>query len=229
MKILKFFFVAACSSLAFFANGQEQKISVGVKAGVQYANISPKYTDLDNGEITGRTGYTGGLYALYPLQNKMAIQAELLYSTQGNVDKYTLNEFRYADGQRVTFDVNGKIAYELNYLKLPILFQYNVAKNIWIEAGPQLGYLVSGKTKVTQEVVDAPNFEQYYPNSNTKISSEEINKFSYGICAGAYYQINKNFAAGFRFNKDFEKIFKLTDTRYTSWYGNVTISYRLPV
>ena len=56
-----------------------------------------------------------------PIANRFSFQPELLYSGQGS-------------------SVN------LNYLNIPLMAKYNLTKEFSLEAGPQIGFLLSANT-----------------------------------------------------------------------------------
>lgn len=59
-------------------NAQAQLLQIGAKAGLNYANFSG--SDIQTDAITS---YHAGLIAEIKLLDKLAIQPELLYTTQG--------------------------------------------------------------------------------------------------------------------------------------------------
>jgi hypothetical protein len=92
----------------------------GLKAGLNFASMN--YTD---GKIM--TAFGGGFFGQYKFAN-MAIQPEVLFSMQGSdVEGYSGSAFR------------------LNYISIPIMIQYFVMPGFAIEAGPQLGIMLTGK------------------------------------------------------------------------------------
>ena len=99
-----------------FANAQDVKY--GAKAGLNMSNIS---TD---GASSLLAFHLGG-FAELKLNDKFAVQPELLYSAQG---------------AKV-----GGVDFNLNYINIPVMAKYYVADAISIEVGPQIGFLMSAK------------------------------------------------------------------------------------
>ena len=99
-----------------FANAQDVKY--GAKAGLNISNIS---TD---GASSLLAFHLGG-FAELKLNDKFAVQPELLYSAQG---------------AKV-----GGVDFNLNYINIPVMAKYYVADAISIEVGPQIGFLMSAK------------------------------------------------------------------------------------
>jgi len=102
----------------------QKKNKFGAKAGLNFAFITG-----DNSEdLDPNTDFHFGLLAEIPLSEKFSFQPELIYSGQGA-------ELNIASEGRIN----------LNYLNLPLIGKYYVTKQLSLEAGPQIGYLLSTK------------------------------------------------------------------------------------
>lgn len=133
----KILFFAALAVFAMTSiNAQEEtskEINFGVKAGVNFTNI---HTNVSNGETgnigNAKTGFHIGAVAEIMLNRRFALQAELLFSAQGT----DLTGF---------LDSGNTIS--LNYINVPLMAKFYVVKGLFIEAGPQIGLLVSSEYK----------------------------------------------------------------------------------
>jgi len=96
----------------------------GAKAGLNVANFSGDVTD--NKTLVG---FNVGVFVEIELSESFKLQPELLYSTQGTKFK--------EEGVSIDF--------EMNYINLPIMFKYAVAEGFYLEAGPQIGFLVTAE------------------------------------------------------------------------------------
>ncbi|MDO7848283.1 porin family protein [Hymenobacter sp. M29] len=130
------------STLALVAGltgaAQAQDISLGLKAGANYASFVGK----DAGNQEGLFGFHAGAFANIGLSRMVAIQPEILFSQKGSKSK------------DVT-DVNSRV----NYLDVPLAFHIN-ADGLFFEAGPQVGFLLSSKYNfgnVSVDTKDATN------------------------------------------------------------------------
>jgi len=110
--------------LALSINVQAQILQLGVKAGVNYANLTGSSIQTD-----AITSYHGGLVAEIKLLDKFAIQPELLYTTQGATYKTALGDFKN----------------ELGYIAIPVLAKIYLGKSFSLEFGPQASFLLSEK------------------------------------------------------------------------------------
>ncbi|WP_347374785.1 porin family protein [Aequorivita sp. Q41] len=110
---------------------QAQEIRMGAKIGANFASIAGDATD----NIDGRTSFhIGGLVEI-PISEKFAVQPELLYSSQGATSEYSESIL----GTVISVDESLK----LDYINIPIMAKFYVAEGLSLEAGPQIGVLVS--------------------------------------------------------------------------------------
>lgn len=120
--------------LAFgFVNAQQTRF--GVKGGLNLTSFSGgNYYDAKS-----LVGFQVGAFAEIKIIERLAIQPEVLFSTQGA----KLDAGAFGD-----FDT------KLNYINVPVLAKFFITKQFTVEAGPQLGFLVSAK----REGRDAKDF-----------------------------------------------------------------------
>ena len=130
---------AAISILSFTAFSQSFKI--GAKGGVTMNKIS------------GQTfkekfsyGYHIGGFATIGLGSKFAIQPEVMFN-QVNVDT--------SDKFSSVYQFNKLNKVQLKYLSIPILLNYNVARVLTLQAGPQFGILMNKSNTFVQNGKDA--------------------------------------------------------------------------
>ncbi len=131
MKKLILVAIVVLFSTTTFAQG----LDLGLKAGVNFANINDVSGDLD-----GRTGFVVGAFVGGKFNDKIGMQADLLYSQQG------------AD-----FDID-KI--DLNYVNVPVVIKYFLVKGLHIHAGPQFGFVVDDNlNNVFMQIGEAESFD----------------------------------------------------------------------
>ena len=162
-----------------------QDIEWGVKAGI---NMSTLKTDIDGEKYL--FGYHVGGLADIKITEKFSIQPELFYSLEGAKIK---DSFSFED-EGTTFDIDYKEDAKLAYLQLPIMLKYELAKNLSLEAGPQIGYLLSAKSDydVTMTFDD-----ETFSDSGTESIKDQVKSFAYGLNLGLGYEFsNKMFVQG---------------------------------
>lgn len=128
----KIILIPVLAIFCLMANAQAQSsktsnLSFGVKAGPNFAFIAGDDTD----NFDGKFAFHGGAVLEYSISEQFSIQPELLYSSQGDKGDF--------DGMEIKF--------KLDYLNLPILAKYYVTDALSIEAGPQIGFLLSAEVE----------------------------------------------------------------------------------
>ncbi|WP_264553602.1 porin family protein [Flavobacterium sp. N2038] len=109
-----------------FTNAQSTRY--GVKGGLNVSGITGYAEDTKT-----LIGFHVGGFAEIKVIEKLAIQPEFLFSTQGTV----------IEG----FNGDSNTTVKVNYLNIPVLAKYSISNAFTVEAGPQIGFLLSAKTR----------------------------------------------------------------------------------
>lgn len=121
--------ILAAAAVMVFGFANAQKTRFGVKGGLNISTV----VGGDVEDTKSLVGFHVGGFAEIHVVQRFFIQPELLYSAQGTK----------LDGGPFS-DVNIK----LNYLNIPVLAKYYIVDNKFsVEAGPQLGVLLSAKAE----------------------------------------------------------------------------------
>lgn len=178
-----FLSVALLATLAVSqAQEKNESVKFGAKAGLNLSSVSVESTF--NSDINALTGLYAGGFVSIPVASKFTFQPELLYSMQGF--KEYLNE------RGSIYDAKVK----LNYISVPLVFQYQFIDKFYVEAGPQLDVLMSAKASQTVT----------YSSSNSTITRDNIDvkefykSFVMGVDLGAGYHITDNLFANVRYH-----------------------------
>jgi long-subunit fatty acid transport protein len=184
---MKKIILSAVAVLAFgFTNAQDVKF--GAKAGLNISNITG---DTDELGYSSKTGLFFGGFAEVKISDKFSFQPELLFSNLGvkSEEVDILDDYKY----------ESKIV--LNYLNVPLMAKFYVADKFSLEAGPQLGFLLSSKAKYTETF-----------DGDTESGSEDIkdtfNGFDFGFNFGTSYDFTNNISAGVRYSVGLSNILK---------------------
>lgn len=158
---MKKVFLTALAVLAFgFAEAQKSKPSIkevrfGLKGGL---NVSTLSGDIDNADP--KIGaHLGGLVEI-KLTNRFAIQPEILVSLQGAKSEYSESYFDYF--------YRSERKLNLTYLNFPVMAKFYVLPNLSVEAGPQLGILLSAREDVSVYENDNGDVYAFSRESNAK-------------------------------------------------------------
>ncbi|HLF53509.1 porin family protein [Flavobacterium sp.] len=143
-----------------FANAQYKNF--GLKGGLNVC-------DLSNSEASALIGFHVGGFAEFMVMEKFTLQPELLFSTQGA--KYD------------------NLNFNLIYINLPVMGKYYVIDDFSIEAGPQIGLLVSAKEE-DSDVIDS------------------MNEIDICLNLGLGYNLNENMMLQLRYNLGLSEIEK---------------------
>ena len=114
---------------------QAQGLDFGIKAGLNYANVSGIE------DFNQRQGISAGLFAGARLGDKLEFQIDALYSQQGAEVDQSISQ--------VISEFN------LDYISIPIVLKYYLTENVNIHAGPQLGILLNEETSVFNQTISA--------------------------------------------------------------------------
>lgn len=160
-----------------------RKFSWGVKANINLAS------ERNAPEDRSRTGFAAGFFAEVKLNNTLSFQPEILYSQQGSWQN--LIAYSSTSGDKIM---------QYDYLNLPLLLKIYVWKRkLSIEVGPQIGYLLSHKTKNT-------------PRNGTKrietIDKDFMNKLDVAAAVGVSYKAYGPFDLFARYTYGFLNIYK---------------------
>lgn len=81
-------------------------------------------------------------------------------------------------------------------IEAPLLIRFNVTPGFFLEAGPELGVLLSAKSEVESKVLGVSSTEK-------KDITDERTRFEIGAGAGLGYQFTENLAMDLRYNYGF--------------------------
>ena len=107
------------------------------------------------------------------VSDMFAVQPELLYSSQGS-------DYDESDEG---FDVSGTV--KVDYLNIPVMAKYYVVEGFSIEAGPQIGFLLSATDEYDNEEDDIKEF---------------LKGTDFGVNLGVGYKLENGLNFGARYN-----------------------------
>ncbi|MDQ6610446.1 MAG: PorT family protein, partial [Bacteroidota bacterium] len=140
----------------------------GLKGGLNLSSIDNNTT----ANFSSRLGYHLGGLVHIPVSSQIAVQPEVVYSSQGA--KYTVS-----NGAEHTL--------QLNYINIPVMLQAKVGNGFYAEAGPQIGLLTGVADKLN-------NVETGF------FSSQDFKKSDVAIGFGLGYQGLSGLGVDARYN-----------------------------
>ncbi|MFZ4928560.1 porin family protein [Chryseobacterium sp. Mn2064] len=173
-----FAFAQSTSNTTTTPSPSSSPIKFGLKAGLNVSTVS-------NMDMKAKAGFYGGIFANIPVTKDFSVQPEVMYSAVGGILKE-----------------NSSTKLNLEYLSVPVMFQYNALPNLYIEAGPQFNFLIDARLKKT---------------ASTGAYKNGTKSFDFGIGLGAGYYITRHIGVNVRYVAGLSDIVK---TRYYYGYDN---------
>lgn len=170
-------------ALVFTLQLQAQDISLGIKTGVQSANVKVPGFIGDISQIPdfkSITTFNVGAVSEIGLHKNFALQPELSFTQKG----FQLSEETNVDLFNIPVPVGATAISKFNYLEMPLLAKAkfgNELANFYLLAGPTLGYALSGKLDTRAKIlVELDLFE-----TSIDLDAVDYQRFEIGGMAGA--------------------------------------------
>ena len=158
----------AVMTIVFAANGFAQDYTLGVRVGMNVANILNYTNDSD-----AKLGLKAGIVGCFPLADNIWLEPGIYYSPKGTKHEWNVQ------------GTNCKNVCNLNYLEIPIngVYKYDINSNLTVRGhfGPYFGFGMYGKTKYEEDgkvISKVKNFSSKSGNNN-------YNQFDCGLNLGA--------------------------------------------
>lgn len=183
------------AALGFVFTSQAQEVQFGAKAGVNFADLNGDNTS-DSDEM--RTSFHVGGIAEIKFSEKFSLQPELMFSSQG----YKM-DFTFDGMQDIAPDgTKGNLTSRLNYINLPVMAKYYIIKGLSLEAGPQLGFLVSAKDEIE------------FPDNSLEFDvKDDYKKLDFGLNFGLGYKLDNGVFFNGRYNMGLTEIVDYGDVK----------------
>lgn len=159
-------------SFATFGITKAQKVGFGLKGGLSISSFKA-----ESKESSSKTGFHGGGFYEIKLGQKISLQPELLFSMKGGK----------LDPQTTGFT---EATYSFSYLSIPVLISFKPTPQFYIQAGPEIGFLLSVKAE----------FESGPTNNLTQLY-ETIDK---GLILGGGYNLKNGLGFYARYGAGFK-------------------------
>lgn len=150
----------------------------GVKGGVNQAVLSGRVGE----DATYKTYFHAGVFYEFKILGPLSIQPEALYSMQGSQLK----------GSTTITDYKTR----LNYVQVPVLVKATFGP-VYVEAGPQFGYLVSANEEGTVQVRNTSGNVAFRDVNQSATDNYKRNEFA--LCAGVGLKLGSIVRVGGRF------------------------------
>ncbi len=191
---------------------QEDKVRFGIKGGINLSTLTGNEFDFIAENFESKLGFHIGALIEIPVSEKWAIQPELLFSIQGTQDSLI---FSIRDENGVLLGENDGAKFNYNYLNVPILFKYYLARGFSLQGGPQLGFLLSAKLK--------GGF-----NESESLDLEDNSFLDFGFNVGVGYQLGSDIFFNANYNMGLTNVVDndLTDVNRQNRVFQVSVGYK---
>jgi len=161
-------------STAFAQSQKSSKSKIGLKVGYDFSNVTGSKPVFDPKQ---NDGYMISAFFSPSNNNGIGYRSELVYSRQG-----------------YSFDEGGKTTDVMNdYIYMPHLMTFTIAKVVQLQAGGQVGVLLNAK--------------KLSGNKDSTIT-DLMNRFDYGFAGGVEIYPFKGLIIGTRYNLGLGKLYK---------------------
>jgi len=161
----------------FAINAQE--FHYGAKLALNRTSIKTDDSDVNN-YLKGKLGFEVGFMGEYMFNDNLALASELKYATAGDYLEMSIS------GMDVKSHVN------TSYLQIPVMARYYFNESLSLEAGPQIGFLLSAKYDTETSF-----------NGNTVSDSgdmkDQFNSTDFGLNVGAGYKMENGLFINLRY------------------------------
>ena len=120
---MKLSLITVFALIIIISTASAQSVNIGIKGGLNMYTIN----GTNDASYDTKTSFHIGLLGHIHMADHFALQPEIMYSSQGA--KYGSN-----------------LSLDLNYVNIPLLFQYMFDNGFRLQAGPQLSLLAGAKT-----------------------------------------------------------------------------------
>ena len=162
------------------ASYAQAQLTFGARAGLNLTNIYQKNGQGNMEGLDWIPGFQIGVVADYRLLEDLSIQPGILFATQG------------AKAETKVSSYNAKVTFNLNYIQVPINFQYKRDLNymkLLVQAGPYIGYGIGGKLKaeISQGTASVSDSRKIKFGSG---NGDDFKALDFGFGLGAGFQFS---------------------------------------
>jgi hypothetical protein len=176
------------------AKAQNNDMTIGFKAGSNYSSYTPKYiiSGIEDVRYDRKFGFYFGGFVNFEISDDFKIQPELIFAMQGakfvneNIEIFDPND---SSSTLVDFESN----INESTIIIPIVAQYFVSDNFYLEGGPQFGYIINRKENITKDPF------ANISGTPTEPMDFDYDKFDLGLTFGIGYKISEKISVNTRY------------------------------
>src|SRR5690606_25684811 len=176
-------------AVALFGVMNAQSTKFGIKGGYSLSTLQKESDILTTSSDGKSTYYVGGLVE-HKLNNKFALQGEILYSLLGGW--YSMS--RYSSEFLYNYEADIKLA----TLQVPLMAKFYFTENIALAGGVNLGFILSADEEWTAKYLSLTDEMSTY--SVRDDMNDEIGSVNFAPFIGAEYNLGNGLFVDARYN-----------------------------
>jgi len=203
-------------------------VAKGLKGGLNLANVIGDDAD----DTNFRFGFAIGGFITYSLNEQLAIQPEIFYSSKGRKSENKESE----SYQIYRYTMYNKASTSLNYLEIPVLGVFSLNQNIRMFAGPYLDFYLNGASH--DDYTEKVEYLDPYTNEwitddeesdsdSDDIESDAVNSPGFGLILGAEF-ITGQISFGARYSIGLSNIPDDNDYKFKHQVIQFLVGFSIP-
>ena len=176
---------------------QAQDVTFGAKAGLNIASAAFDFpSGVEEPDLKSRTSIHFGLTAEFPVSDTFSVQPELLFSSLGAKSDESYSYFDGFDDLEESYETTSK----LNYLLIPVMAKFYLSDAFSLEAGPQIGFLMSAKNEGSYELRYSDTGEVIDSDSGSVDTKDSYKSTDFALNFGVGYKLESGLNFGLRYS-----------------------------
>lgn len=178
---------------------QAQDVTFGAKAGLNFASAAFDYpSGVEEPDLDSRTSIHFGVTAEFPVSDTFSVQPELLFSSLGakSDGSYSYSDVFNNNNYEESYETTSK----LNYLLIPVMAKFYLSDAFSLEAGPQIGFLMSAKEEGSYVLKNSDTGEVIETDSATVDTKDSFKSTDFALNFGVGYKLESGLNFGLRYS-----------------------------
>lgn len=182
-------------SLIFGDKLNSDGLEFGLEGGVNFSNISNLEGD------KALSSFNLGFYFDIKLKNQWNLYTGVLVKSKLGDNKLTENDLKFLEITPEPED--GTYSQRINYFIIPALIKYNFDNRIYVEGGPQIGYMRKAWVEFNSDT-DAKEIRI------REFNTDKLNRIDAGVSVGTGYVLkpNNGMTVGVRYYMGLANVYK---------------------
>ena len=178
--------IGTTSSTPTLRTEMASAVRFGLKGGVNLATLEIDDDSQSSPlETNNKTSFYAGAFVNIPVGGNLRFQPELVYSRQGSKIQYVQENFPTPGT-----NTNVNTEFDLHYLNVPLMLQLQTPGGFFVEAGPQIGFLLTAEDD--ESGIDL---------------KDQLKKTDFGAGAGIGYLSRVGLGINARYNFGFSNVY----------------------